>query len=57
MNTKLSSILIFSSAMFNTPLHDDLLFGLLFSPEDGSYMFLRTVVGISPDYTALYPRR
>jgi hypothetical protein len=37
-------------------LHD-LFLGLLFDPEDGSLMFLRSVGRLSRDYTALYPRR
>jgi hypothetical protein len=31
--------------------------GLLFIPEDGGNMFLRNAGWLSPDYTALYPRR
>jgi hypothetical protein len=33
------------------------LFSLLFYPEDGGDVFLRYVGLLSPDNTALYPRR
>jgi hypothetical protein len=38
-------------------LHVDFLLGLLFNPEDVGDMFLRNVGCLSPDYTALYPKR
>jgi hypothetical protein len=34
-----------------------ILFDLLFYPDDGGSMFLRNICCLSPDYTALYPRR
>jgi hypothetical protein len=40
-----------------TLLHDGLLLGLLFDPEDGDDMFLRRVCRLSPDCTASHPRR
>jgi hypothetical protein len=33
------------------------MLGLIFNPEDGRDMFLRTVGCLSTDYTTLYPRR
>jgi hypothetical protein len=37
--------------------HSSFLLGLALSPEDGGHMILRYVCWLSPDYTALYPRR
>jgi hypothetical protein len=33
------------------------LLGLLYDPEDGSYMFLQNIGSLSADYMALYPGR
>jgi hypothetical protein len=41
----------------NFLLHNDFLMDLFFDPEDGSYLLLRNVRWLSPDYTALYHRR
>jgi hypothetical protein len=40
-----------------TSFHAGILFGILFSSEDGSDMFLRSIGLLSTDYTMLYPRR
>jgi hypothetical protein len=39
------------------PLHDLLLVGLFFGPEDGDDIYLRNGSLLSVDYNALYPRR
>jgi hypothetical protein len=38
-------------------LHAGFLLGLLFSPADGSDMFLQNISQLSPDYTVFYPKR
>jgi hypothetical protein len=37
--------------------HAGFLLGAIFKPVDGGDMFLRNIVCLSTDYTALYPRR
>jgi hypothetical protein len=41
----------------SSSLHAGFLLGILFDPEGGSRMFLQNFGLLSPDYTALYPRR
>jgi hypothetical protein len=38
-------------------LHSGVFLRLLFYPDDAGHIFLRNIGWISPDYTALYPRR
>jgi hypothetical protein len=38
-------------------VHADFMHGLLFDPEDGDDIVLRSVGWLLLDYTALYPRR
>jgi hypothetical protein len=44
-------------SLLATIFHTGFLLGLFFGPEDGDDMFLRNVVWLSTDYTALYRRR
>jgi hypothetical protein len=47
----------YSSDYFAICFHAGFLFALLFDPEDGGDMFLRNVVELSTEYTALYHKR